>query len=79
MCVCVFCFFVCFFFVLFCFVLFFVCCVGGRWGVGVKALCSNTKEKKKKKMFVGWLFNVPATRECISGTGLLTQFEVLPH
>ena len=26
-----------------------------------------------------WLLNVPATRECISGTDLLRQFYVLPH
>ena len=30
-------------------------------------------------MFVGWLLNVPATCECISGTDLLRQFYVLPH
>ena len=30
-------------------------------------------------LFVGWLLNVPATRECISGTDLLGQFYVLPH
>ena len=28
---------------------------------------------------VGWLLNVPATCECISGTDLLRQFHVLPH
>ena len=28
---------------------------------------------------VGWLLNVPATFECISGTDLLRQFDVLPH
>ena len=33
----------------------------------------------KGQMFVGWLFNVPATCECISGTDLLRQFYVLPH
>ena len=30
-------------------------------------------------LFVGWLLNVPATGECISGTDLLRQFYVLPH
>ena len=30
-------------------------------------------------MIVGWLLNVPATCECISGTDLLGQFCVLPH
>ena len=29
--------------------------------------------------FVCWLLNVPATCECISGTDLLRQFDVLPH
>ena len=28
---------------------------------------------------VGWLLNVPATRECISGTDLLRQVYVLSH
>ena len=28
---------------------------------------------------VGWLLNVPATCECISGKDLLRQFYVLPH
>ena len=28
---------------------------------------------------VGWLLNVPATCECISGTDLLRQFYALPH
>ena len=28
---------------------------------------------------VDWLFNVPATCECIKGTDLLRQFYVLPH
>ena len=30
-------------------------------------------------LFVGWLLNVPATGECISGTDLLKQLYVLPH
>ena len=30
-------------------------------------------------LFVGWLLNVPATCECISGTDLHRQFYVLPH
>ena len=28
-------------------------------------------------LFVGWLLNVPATCECISGTDLLRQFYLL--
>ena len=30
-------------------------------------------------LVVGWLLNVPATCECISGTDLLRKFYVLPH
>ena len=30
-------------------------------------------------LLVGWLPNVPATGECISGTDLLRQFYVLSH
>ena len=30
-------------------------------------------------LVVGWLLNVPATCECISGTDLHRQFYVLPH
>ena len=30
-------------------------------------------------LLVGWLLNVQATCECISGTDLLRQFYVLPH
>ena len=32
-----------------------------------------------QSLFVGWLLNVPATCECISGTDLLRQFYVLQH
>ena len=31
------------------------------------------------EVVVGWLLNVPATCECISGSDLLRQFYVLPH
>ena len=31
------------------------------------------------RVVLGWLLNVPATCECISGTDLLRQFDVLPH
>ena len=37
------------------------------------------KESSAKRDFVGWLLNVPATCECISGTDLHRQFYVLPH
>ena len=30
-------------------------------------------------VLAGWLLNVPATCECISGTDLLRQFYELPH
>ena len=33
----------------------------------------------REALFVGWLLNVPATCECISGTDLHRQFYVLPH
>ena len=35
--------------------------------------------RREGKVVVCWLFNVPATCECISGTALLRQFYVLPH
>ena len=37
------------------------------------------KTKRGRSLFVGWLLNVPATGECISGTDLHRQFYVLPH
>ena len=37
------------------------------------------KYEGRKVVVVGWLLNVPATGECISGTDLLRQFYVLPH
>ena len=33
----------------------------------------------RTRLLVGWLLNVPATCECISGTDLHRQFYVLPH
>ena len=46
--------------------------------IGIKTLTGqNTTEAKL--LFVGWLLNVPATCECISGTDLHRQFYVLPH
>ena len=42
----------------------------------------NEKKRKERKslfLFVGRLFNVPATCMWISGTDLLRQFYVLPH
>ena len=35
--------------------------------------------EEEEKDVVGWLLNVPATGECISGMDLLGQFYVLPH
>ena len=43
---------------------------------------SDTVRKSEERevcLFVGWLLNVPATGECISGTDLHRQFYVLPH
>ena len=37
------------------------------------------KDRQRVCLFVGWLLNVPATGECISGTDLLRQLYVLPH
>ena len=37
------------------------------------------REREIEILFVGWLLNVPATCECISGTDLHRQFHVLPH
>ena len=46
----------------------------------IKNLVRRRKRVDRKKgLFVGWLLNVPATCECISGTDLLRQFYVLPH
>ena len=39
----------------------------------------NSRHRQKGAMFVGWLLNVQATGECISGTDLHRQFYVLPH
>ena len=39
----------------------------------------TTYPANRRVCFVGWLLNVPATCECISGTDLLRQFYVLPH
>ena len=35
--------------------------------------------ERERDCFVCWLLNVPATGQCISGTDLLRQFDVLPH
>ena len=40
---------------------------------------SSRRKLYTKTVVVCWLFNVPATCECISGTDLLRQFYVLPH
>ena len=39
----------------------------------------NYRSSHSCSLFVGWLFNVLATYECILGTDLLRQFYVLPH
>ena len=39
----------------------------------------TNKKHDGTNLFAGWLLNVPATCECISGTDLLRQFYVLPH
>ena len=37
------------------------------------------EEEEEVCLFVGWFLNVPATCQCISGTDLLRQVNVLPH
>ena len=39
------------------------------------------ERERERDLFVCWspLLSVPATCECISGTDLLGQFDVLPH
>ena len=60
--------------------------VKGRHGSGNKGNIGSGQNKSKvcsyilkERLFVGWLLNVPATCECISGTDLHRQFYVLPH
>ena len=42
-------------------------------------LIEEEERSGRRSLFVGWLLSVPATCECISGTGPLRQFYVLPH
>ena len=42
-------------------------------------MVNSRKIAENACLFVGWLLNVPATFECISGTDLLRQLYVLPH
>ena len=39
----------------------------------------EAKNEIDRKEVVCWLLNVPATCQCISGTDLLRQFDMLPH
>ena len=48
-------------------------------GYWFQSINNNNRKKERNCLFVGWLLNVPATGECISGTDLLRQFYVLPH
>ena len=55
---------------------------GGCGGPSVLLLCKcrvHDANSLQVCLFVGWLLNVPATCECISGTDLHRQFYVLPH
>ena len=45
----------------------------------IRAKKNRKRKKEREILFVGWLLNVPATCECISGTDLHRQFYVLPH
>ena len=49
----------------------------GKLVATVSPLTHKTNEAVS--LFVGWLLNVPATCECISGTDLHRQYYVLPH
>ena len=40
---------------------------------------SGKVRRKQVCLLVGWLLNVPATCQCISGTDPLRQLYVLPH
>ena len=53
-------------------------CVG-RCSAELCALVFCPRKYAVVSVVVGWLLNVPATCECISGTDLLRQFYVLPH
>ena len=48
-------------------------------GTRNKQATVGVQNKDEFVLLVGWLLNVPATCECISGTDLLRQFYVLPH
>ena len=48
-------------------------------GRNVKVKTGNIEEGREGDLLVGWLLNVPATCDCISGTDLLRQVYVLPH
>ena len=49
---------------------------GSMWTDG---LSTADRPHKTKRIVVCWLLNVPATCKCIPWTGLLRQFDVLPH
>ena len=45
----------------------------------LRVKCESRDDLHNVCLLVGWLLNVPATCECISGMDLLRQFYVLPH
>ena len=45
----------------------------------VKEMIYAMSEIQREVVVVGWVLNVPATCECISGTDLLRQYCVLPN
>ena len=51
----------------------------GRWDSNMPSVPTSCTRKYVCLLFAGWLLNVPATCECISGTDLLRQLYVLPH
>ena len=60
----------------------FCCCINKQnvfWAQTAFCCLQRHRLVGQEVLFVGWLLNVPATCECISGTDLLRQFYVLPH
>ena len=55
------------------------CAIWGGKGVGFRQRERERERERGGVCFVCWLFNVPATCECISGTDLHRQIYVLPH
>ena len=53
--------------------------VKGGLSTALTVIVIGSVLKNRDVVVVGWLLNVPATCECISGMDPLGQFYVLPH